>query len=111
MTDKSNKVDLIPSILILLAVLSIALAGCAPDVTKGDPTSLIEPAQPQGNDVTAAPDEVREAATPADAAADTTLVAPPVVLPTVRQELYASDPAQFQLAGGEIQFVEFFAFW
>jgi hypothetical protein len=29
----------------------------------------------------------------------------------VRTELEASDPAQFALANGEYQFVEFFAFW
>jgi len=33
------------------------------------------------------------------------------ITPTIREELHASDPSKVQLDSGQLQLVEFFAFW
>lgn len=111
MPDKSTQANLIPLYLIPLAILSIVLAGCVPNSAPGVPSPLPAPAETQGFELTPTPVGETALAVPTDAAPEITLAAPPVIQPTVRQELYASDPAQFQMAAGEIQFIEFFAFW
>ncbi len=111
MVSKSPIAEATRFYLIILVIVAIALAGCVPNTAPGDPSIFTMTAENQGVELTAAPVDKSPSAQPTDAAPEVTLADPPVVQPTIRQELYASDPAQFRMAAGEIQFVEFFAFW
>jgi hypothetical protein len=101
--DRFTKTDIIPSVLILLALLSMVLTACVPVQS--------EVAQPQNPVVESG--EVDVLNTPILVSPETTVEGgeQPLFTPTIRQELFASDPANFNLANGEVQFVEFFAFW
>lgn len=63
--------------------------------TPADPTEAAPPAVSESLEDLATEESVVEEAAP----------------PPVREELHATDPSTVQLASGEVQLVEFFAFW
>lgn len=77
--------------LVLLALL-LALAACGAGAIPGASTETLG---------VPASDELSESSSGARSEA----------APTPRPELAASDPATVELAAGELQFIEFFAFW
>ncbi len=96
------------------------MVGMAPTPTLLGAFPAPEPTQNQGNEPYPGPTNDSGLATPASSVQPTFAgTAPargvtPTVTPTLgllRTELTASDPRSFHIASGEVQLVEFFAFW
>ncbi len=87
-------------VMLVLAACSSSAPVAPPAEAVGEATPVTDPAssQPVGE------------ASPTEASADP---AAPVqdVKPTPRPDLHASDPSTVSLASGQLQLVEFFAFW
>ena len=96
-----------------LIVLVAAIVAC-----QGADEPVAEPAQPATETVTAQPPTATEAtqeqeqvATEEVEAEEQDSPSEQQALPTARIGLVGSDPAEVDLASGETQLVEFFAFW
>lgn len=91
----------------LPTVAVVALTGCGAAAT---PAAVAPPPTPT---------ELVAAATPTDTPPPTSTTTPtdtppptmPEYRPSTRTELAATDPATVALASGQVQLVEFFAFW
>jgi len=77
-----------------------------------DPALSANPSAPaeQSGTATAYPDQAADPGNGNDADPTPTTLAN-LATPTPRAGLEASDPAEFALASGDLQLVEFFAFW
>jgi len=78
-----------------------------PASTSTEPVAPISAATPTTVVADSAPAELPEPTKPAEPTSEPTEQPPP----TPRAELKASNPEGITLASGELQFVEFFAFW
>lgn len=96
-------IKIIPAFLLvtlLLAACSSSAPVAPPAQTVGEATLVIEQATSQPVAETSPTEVNTEPAAPAE-----------VVKPTLRPDLHASDPSTVSLASGQLQLVEFFAFW
>ena len=93
---------------ILLVSLSGVLAACSPAVPNQN-----EAAQPIFTEVPAASMETPESEVAQAEEAEPTAVpeSPASAVPTARAGLESTDPATVNLASGQLQLVEVFAFW
>jgi hypothetical protein len=104
-----------PSILLRTSLLIvILLVGCAP-ASAPDTAQPTQPAAVE-NEPTAAPlptaTEMQPEAAPTDAPATQASTEVPQVVATSRgPNLEATDPSTYMRASGDLQLVEFFAFW
>lgn len=108
-------------LLLVLAVgglLSLALVACGGNTEATSSTKGAEELQVASADTTepaVLPTEVMEATVPAEPIAESPTQTPAVeeasVKPTPRQELHATNPSRVSLASGQLQLLEFFAYW
>jgi outer membrane biosynthesis protein TonB len=83
-------------------------AATEPAVTAASPAPVeTEPAEATATRELTAPGEVDETTQPAEPTEEPT----EMPAPTPRTELQATNPREVNLASGELQFVEFFAYW
>jgi hypothetical protein len=109
MTTRPARTRRMRSAWIMLAALLVV--GCSPGVARPAPTSRQVGALPaptstppvQVTQVEAPPSPLPPVAEPTSAGAEPT--------PTLRMGLQATDPRTVELASGEPQMVEFFAYW
>ena len=87
-------------VMLFLAACSNSAPLTSPAEAVGEATPVADPASNQ---------PVAEAS-PTEASPDPAAPAE-VVKPTPRPDLHASDPSTISLASGQLQLVEFFAFW
>ena len=105
-----NKIKLKNSIVagVLLIAVSGLLAACSPGIASQNEVISPTSGQVQPDNADIAATEVVQA-DQADLPGDTENPAPPV--PTARTGLESTDPGTVNLASGEIQLIEAFAFW
>jgi hypothetical protein len=100
---------------LILFLLWALLAGCtrASDATETPPAANPTMGQPPAAETVRTIPEPTATALLAPTAhtEPTSPVDEPAILPTPREVMEASDPASVNLASGQVQFVEFFAFW
>jgi len=94
---------IIPAFLLVM----LFLAACSSSAPVAPPAEAVGEATPVIEQATAQP--VADAS-PTEASADPAAPSQ-VVKPTPRHDLHASDPSTVSLASGQLQLVEFFAFW
>ena len=94
---------LIPAFLLVM----LFLAACSSSAPVTPPAQAVGEATPVAEAATSQP---VAGASPTEASTDPAAPAE-VVKPTPRPDLHASDPSTVSLASGQLQLVEFFAFW
>lgn len=92
-----NVLKIFPVFLLFMLIL----AACSSSSPVASPAETLGEAAPAADPTTSQPVEEAQAG-------DTDSPAAP---PTPRQDLHASDPSTVSLASGQLQLVEFFAFW
>lgn len=93
---------------------AILLAACTPSAAPPAPTEVVEEAPASSGIEVEAPTEAEPTTAPAAVVAEATEspTEEPLPVATSRGDsLIATDPATVNLASGEPQLVEFFAFW
>jgi hypothetical protein len=85
----------------LFLLVMLFLAACSSSAPVTPPAETLGDATPMADPTTNQPVEEAQAGD-----ADN-----PVAPPTPRPDLHASDPSTVSLAAGQLQLVEFFAFW
>ena len=91
---------------LMLVLLFVAACSSAAPVTQ----TAVEPQRGNADSLPAPTSQVVGEASPTDASADPAPTEQ-VIRPTPRPDLHASDPSTVSLASGQVQLVEFFAFW
>ena len=101
--------------LLTLGLLGVfILSACTPNASAPSPTQTPapEPAAPAPTAPVSAPSGASEVSEVASAAPEIAEIEEPEIIPTSRgDELHATDPATVNIASGEPQLIEFFAFW
>lgn len=100
--------------LVSIFIFAVVVSGCAPNLAAKTPTIPVEPAVGEGNsERTEPPRTISPSTEPAqgEVEGEEEVKKSPELQPTSRAGLEATDPETVTLASGDIQLIEFFAFW